>query len=239
MRLIQHLNELTYKPTTDGIVSDVTTFLMKQCSSIINVYKKTNNVLYRGITYGKFGEPILLVSKKMHREERFPKDMDPSAHEWLNKYFNDNVGWPVRNGISTTPSFQQAEDYGTAFIFFPQNRWKYAYLPDIDDLYSKQPYFPGKDADFDQFMDDIASGIEPPEPPGERWKWREIIEDWTNFFDNLESVRFGADHSGLSHAIHTAEGEIMFNSPNYWLLNRFHTKSEEVLEKIGLEYGRF
>ena len=232
MRLRQYMNELTYKPTMAGVVSDVTTFLKKQCSSIIDVYKKTNNVLYRGITYGKYGEPMLLVTKKMHKEERFPKDMASEVHEWMNKYFNEVVGWPIRNGISTTPSNSQAEDYGKAMIFFPQNRWKYAYLPDVDDLYSKQPHPPASDSDynFGKFMDDISNGIEPPEPPGYNW----YVDEWQDFFEILESVRFGADNSGLSNAIRTAPGEIMFNSPNYWLLNLDHVGGVEVLGNLGI-----
>ncbi len=233
------MNELTYKPTMAGVVSDVTTFLMKQCSSIIDVYKKTNNVLYRGITYGKYGEPMLLVTKKMHREERFPKDMDPDLHNWMNKYFNEVVGWPIRNGISTTPSYSQAEDYGKAMFFFPQNRWGYAYLPVVDDLYSKQPTVPGM-AGFDEFMDDIRNGITPENrhkgKPGEA-AFKKITADWEEFYENLESVRFGVDHSGLSHAIHTAPGEIMFNSPNYWLLNMDHVGGVEVLGNLGIGYS--
>jgi hypothetical protein len=82
------------------------------------------------------------VKKKGYiKSERRPKDIPKFLHEYMNKQFIKVAGWPVRNGVSTTPSTWQASSYGRPMLFFPIGKLRWAYMGNDDhriyDLYAE------------------------------------------------------------------------------------------------------
>jgi hypothetical protein len=147
--------------------------------------------------------------------------MDPAMHKELNIGFQNAFGWPVRNGISTTPYVQQAETYGTVGYFFPPNGYKFVYSLKIADLWQevKKFLFPV----FDE-------------------KQKFLGFDWMDNGNPILPFQFMEKYytdKNLKDAILKSKGEIMFNVPHYYLLlygniySNF-SPSKEFLESLNL-----
>ena len=146
--------------------------------------------------------------------------MDQDIHDQLNLIFESIFGWKVRNGISTSPMYQQAETYGGTGIFFPPNGSKFCYSPKINDLWS--------------FLDD-------------KYYWGTDNEKhWNDDFDIHKVIEGNYTDQNLPNAIKNAQGEIMFKAKNYYLLHfvpkdvRLSGHDErafEILEALGLPWS--
>lgn len=203
MRLIQYLNEnvaLSSFSDYDEVIKILTT----RCSDILNVYRKSGGTLYRGQSQNR-GSTIDFMEFKSHIKDRRPRDTGQAHHEELNKAFKSYFGWPVRNGVSTTPYVQQAESYGVVSYFFAPNGYKFVYSLKIADLWQElhkfiTPVF-DQNQKFQSFQwfQRFSDGSEVPIKPEEFMKNYYIDKD-------------------LTKAIKHSKGEIMFNVPYYYLL---------------------
>jgi len=132
MRLIQYLNE-SIKYVTDD-VDEIKEILQKKCGKIIKIYKNNNQFLYRG---KRIAQTKSLILKSGRLENRRPSDTPYEIHDLLNIFFKKKFGWPVRNGVFATSDSGEVEinDYGNVHYFFPEDRFKFCWSPEIRDLY--------------------------------------------------------------------------------------------------------
>jgi hypothetical protein len=230
MRLRQYITE---GPKSKEQVANV---LRLQCSKAIMAYRE-GKLLYRGM--GNWKADTLLQSFNM-RPNRQPRDTDPDMHRWMNERFVDSAGWPVRNGISVTPDYAQAGEYGWVQIFFPTNSYKYAYHPDVWDMWNILPYYNHLSfGPFDEFIEYAEKNEEPPEGiHGEEANaWRSTAEEWREFADDLDNFTTEKDES-LADSIFRASGEIMFHSNPFYLMNPNHDDAAHVMKLLGIDLSR-
>ena len=185
-------------------VNKVRNLITKNCSDISKLYKKHNKVFYRGTSDSK---PFL--EKKGRLTDRKPRDTNIEIHNQLNRLFKKEFGWPVRNGISASNSHGQtkyyAGEYGTSYVFFPINEFKYCWSKSYSDLYNDAPFmkrdFPKQWSNkeikewVDKYMNEFTS----------------IIETYTD--KNLDKVLRMGDTSFDNRR------EVMFNSKKYYLVS--------------------
>lgn len=110
----------------------------KECSEIINIYKKAGRVLFRG-TKSERRKPIdddNKIYKIVPRKRRNPKDTDKETQKILDNLFNQRFGWKPRSHGIFAAGIESASYYGTPHGFFPVNGFDYIWSPKIDDLYN-------------------------------------------------------------------------------------------------------
>ncbi|MCS7316867.1 MAG: hypothetical protein NZZ41_00905 [Candidatus Dojkabacteria bacterium] len=107
--------------------------IKRECSEIVNLYKKHLKFFYRG---SKDVEKEKVFIKKYPFPFRRPKDTPESLNLVVNKIFNE-IGFSVNryNSVFVTPNLSTAKNYGKPYIFFPKNGFKYLWSPEISDFY--------------------------------------------------------------------------------------------------------
>jgi len=128
MRLYRHLNEQVEN------IDEIIAILESNCNRVIKEYNKANDFLYRGTRDSKG-----FVEKTGRTKVRIPRNTPIEVHRMFNTVFKDKLGWKVRDGISTTPQEGWAGFYGNVYIFFPTNKYKFAWSPRYGDLYTDFP----------------------------------------------------------------------------------------------------
>jgi len=126
MRLKSYITEITF----DQKILPIRKTLERDCKEILQFYRY-GKFLYRGIRTND-SDPIFLT--KTPRDDRRPKDTAESIHDYMNKLYKKKFGWEVRNGISVSTSYGQADAYGNVHVFFPADGFKYVWHPDIYDF---------------------------------------------------------------------------------------------------------
>lgn len=140
----------------------------KECSEIINIYKKAGRVLFRG-TKSERRKPIdddNKIYKIVPRKRRNPKDTDKETQKVLDNLFNQRFGWKPRSHGIFAAGLQSAQYYGIPHGFFPVNGFEYIWSPKIDDLYN-------------DFVTEYEGEYEPENMPGM----------WVNVDDPKEKYR--------------------------------------------------
>jgi len=139
MRYLKYITEiLEYNPFGDRLKNEetlnhISSILIKECKPFIKEFIKfgREDFLYRG-TNNKFE---YIKKFKSYLEGRKPEETSLDLHNKSNKLFKEIFGWPVRNGISVTPSQNTANSYGINIcLFFPVGQYEYAYNPNIHDF---------------------------------------------------------------------------------------------------------
>ncbi len=168
MRFINQINE---DDELDKLKKDI----LSECSEILNLYKNTGKLLYRGL---KYHDSYGYITP---RDDRRPVDTPKEIHNALDKGFKDKFGWKSRSeGVFVTGDNKMTEIYGDTFIFYPVDGWKFIWSPDVNDLYID--FVEGGKLFVDQenkYYDEYG--------PDEKGYW----EDTTNFqhFENTESIK--------------------------------------------------
>jgi len=109
----------------------------KECSQIINEYKKIGKVLFRGARESNAREISPNIGKNVPRNDRKPKDTMWNHHDMMNNLFYDKFGWYVRSeGVFTSSSPSTAKSFGNLNLFLPANGYKYVWSERYKDLYS-------------------------------------------------------------------------------------------------------
>jgi hypothetical protein len=242
MRLRQYLTENINNPT------EVLNILKTECSQIIKDYNKAGKVLFRGTNDG---HDALLLAKNVHLEGRNPLDTKKAWHNWLNEYFIPIFGWPVRNGISTSPNRSQSGRYGNRVsIFFPVDGYKFVYSLKVEDLFQSIVSRMGLDfmddmdlANIRVFHNEVLDMMK--NNPGIKWgnlsrnkiielgwKDKEYHVDWMSVIEILKTYT----DKNLPKGIQKAPGEIMFNA-RYYLLDTRNPEVpiKEFLAELGLK----
>lgn len=110
--------------------------IKRECSQIVSLYKKHDNVLFRGLREGR--EYCYFI---IPRSNRRPTDTPSKIQEDLDDEFESSFGWRARSeGVFCTGSISTARSYnrptGTAYVIFPKNGFKYIWSPEYKDLFT-------------------------------------------------------------------------------------------------------
>jgi len=128
---------ITEKHTDVTIIADT---LRRDCISFVDDLKNAG-LVYRGRNVhdkttaserGKYG----LYRMKSRLEDRKPLSMRPKMHDAVNKVFEREFGWKVRNGVFTR-GMGDVTGYGEPHIFFPIGDYKFVWSPVVRDLWNK------------------------------------------------------------------------------------------------------
>jgi len=113
------------------VVDKFITTIKKNCSEIIDIYKETNKVLYRGSR--KYPSDCF---KGTIRQDRRPMSTYIDIQEMINEYLSKQGFSTNRsNCLFCSSTWSQAMIYGRVFIIFPKNGFHFLYS-DKDDLFS-------------------------------------------------------------------------------------------------------
>ena len=106
--------------------------LKSKCQPYLAVLKQSHKQpLFRGIR----GELSDLYAVVKPRVDRKPSDIPVEIHNALNHAFNEQFGFPYRNGIFCTGRMADAQDYGTAVVVFPVGELEYTWSSLSRDLF--------------------------------------------------------------------------------------------------------
>jgi len=214
MKLLHYLKE----EKTEEIID----ILKRECSQIINVYKKAHWALLRGesLEHSPFFSKVPRIADKT-KPARIPSSTPQDVHNYINVWFNDTFGWHVRNGVFTTGKLITASDYGTAYIFFPVDGYKFVYAEGISDLFI---FLPIK-LDWDR--NQIGRGDMTIRDRFYKIEWPELIKKHKFTDKNLEK----AVHEGI---MATISPEVIFKCKKYYGLNYRHEDRDEILLQLGI-----
>lgn len=233
MRLQQFINE------AENINDFLENVLLKECSQFIKATKKmSQKYLYRGMKEG------FDFKKFVPYKDRKPRDTNEILHKQLDKAFNEIYGWKVRSqGVFTTGSIWEAKKYGDAFLFFPANRYKYIWSPEIDDLTEYVDsfdwalwFFNGKpdemveESYFDEYPEKMTDGYDDAHFQAYRKKFDSMMEE-EMINDIYEIVEEEYKNNQLKQAIQSGS-EVVFNCKHYYLVNSRHLPLiEEIMRR--------
>lgn len=179
----------------DNDTESVVERLRKNCSQILNIYKKSAP-LWRGVKR-EMGN-LLELHKGRVSTGRHPRDTPFFVHEYLNAGMKKKVGWPVRNGVPVTTVHMQAKKYGDKFIFFPFNGFKWAYTIGVRDLYIELD---------DVVVDHLYHGL--------KLMTKKLADENPWFTEKLDDlIDKTVNRPWKEHA-----GEVFFNVNKYYLYN--------------------
>ena len=171
--------------------NDYAELIEKNCSQALRELKKAKGFLWRGTMSGGRDKEFMERSWKagMRPTMHTPKP----AHIFMNKKFKEEFGWNVRNGISATGDSMQSHVYGVGYMFFPFDKYKFVYNPDVRDVIFKVPNWDsGRGETKDQYIAKIWDPL------------TELIKGYTD--------------RDLPKAIES-DVEIMFKTKKYYLLH--------------------
>ena len=168
MRLVEYY--LQTELFEDDLYKDTMNIIKEECSDIIDLYKKTNSFIYRGLKRTDNKKAIVRnVYKITPRTDRSPKDTSWDDQEIIDGYFYKKFGWKPRSeGVFTSQTYSVAGSYGDVGIFLPVNGYKYLWSKKYGDLYS-------------DFFEDLVREYDPLDFEG---KWvDEHGEEYDGYYD--------------------------------------------------------
>jgi hypothetical protein len=117
-------------------VPDVDIAKLKQlCAPYIEVLKHTDGApLFRGYKGSRFTnvEGFNVIEPNLNR---VPVDTPRVLHDALNQSFKRAFGFPYRNGVFASSSYDDARYYGPVYAVFPIGELHYIWSKQISDLY--------------------------------------------------------------------------------------------------------
>lgn len=199
MRLEKYLNDATLFRSPDPVAwENLKPFIeeiIQEASKISDVYRKTGKFLYRGVKGNEW-----FLEKKGRTAVRIPRNTPVEYHRFLNKIFKDKFGWKVRDGISTTPQSGWADFYGNPYIFFPTNRYKFAWSEKYQDLYRDLP---------------ILHVTIPGRTTTKQW----LEKKKTTFVRAVNTYKDTDLEMAIRKGLAGSVGEVMFKVGKYYLVN--------------------
>lgn len=138
MKIFEILFETRSLTYLDHLKEDeIFDIIKKDCSRILEIYKKTKSFLYRGEKKNN------TFFKSTYPKERLPKDMPINLHNLLNNALKKSGFVATRdNSVFVTSSIDTAKFYGNVYVFFPKNGFYYTWSKNITDAYTDYELIP-------------------------------------------------------------------------------------------------
>jgi hypothetical protein len=142
MKIRKFLNENSNKDETIELIT-------KDCQPFLKECKNLGRFLYRGsqtigneLSQSKFIKKTPFLYSVLTRKNRTSSDTPIELHKYLNEQFKKKFGWFVRSeGVFTTFDEETASKYGSSYIFFPIDNYKYIYSNEVTDIYEHFGFF--------------------------------------------------------------------------------------------------
>lgn len=190
-KFYQYINEQQRHYPTDEDLENAWKTLSKDCSEIINFYKKSDIVNdFNGLFRGSLKNAGVISNKIKPRKDRRPTDTPQDIQIELDKAFKSEFGWKPRSqGVFSFGRARDAAFYGYPYAVFPSNGYKFLWSPNVPDLYVY-----------------LKSANVLSDFPGIEQKIKEIIDTYTN--------------KNLDKAIDSGH-EIMIGCKYYYLVSKY------------------
>ena len=207
----------------DKKFAEISSMIQRDCKPFLKEIKGGKSLLFRGNK-----RRINDISKVRSRlKDRIPSDTLKEIHNHMNKLYNNEFGWPVRNGIFATGNFNTTKSYGNGYIFFPIGKYEFVWSPDVEDF-------------FTQLEDDNEYLVYYPENYFDDYK---IKQDWENSDDgNWEYDGHSVDNDNPNDIIY----ELDIDEEDYdddlleWIpLITFEDYRNEVYERFEEERDEY
>lgn len=227
MKLLKYLNE----ESADYIVET----LDKECSDIIKIYSRAKWCLLRGekAQNKDFISRIPRIANSS-QDSRKPASTPEEVHDFINKWFDKKFGWPVRNGVFTTGKIGTASDYGTIYLFFPTDGYKFVYSKSISDLYSQMPMriewdkWTEKEREMWFYEKTWLPDLDSKNTNTSYTTWETVINKHHFTDKNLEeAVHEGVGHSGTPP-------EVVFKCKKYYGLSYNNVDRDKILTELDM-----
>lgn len=119
-------------PKVDAFVQKIET----ECSEIVSVYRKSKEVLMRGV---KGGTSMVAFQGRSWNDRR-PLDSDKMLQQIYDLYLKSKGFKALRsNSIFTTTNFYQAAGYGKVYFIFPKNGFSFHWCTERSDVQLNDP----------------------------------------------------------------------------------------------------
>lgn len=107
---------------------DIKEIIKRECNEFL---KECNGkYFYRGVK-----KNIKKIEFVIPRTNRKPSEIPLEVHNILNEKFNKKFGWKCRNGVFVSADEEIAGSYGSCYMFFPVDGYKYVWSPIVEDLW--------------------------------------------------------------------------------------------------------
>ena len=191
--------------------------VMGNCGEYIKAAKHTGMFLYRGSKTNSYED----VSYIVPRTNREPKSSSIEFHDFCDKYFLKKFGWAARSGGVFAKTGHISRIYGTPYLFFPVDGFKFIWSPKVSDLFGFdwliRSRYPLRPMDVENIKYTMVKGIFPNPKI-------ELDMDPTQALENILGTYID-DKFDLALA---SEFEIMFKCDGYYMVN----KSEKYIKEV-------
>lgn len=231
MRLKNYINEDVL------LADDVFGILKKDCPQTLKILSKSNFAYF---IYRASKKTVGTIEKITPRNNRIPKDMPTKLHNLIDNLFKKKFGWKARSvGVfAASQYFNNFNEYGTEYLFFPIGQFKFVWSPEIKDLYEMfdwdtLSYYKGGDVKKEVLYNDYNNYLDL--HPGEDMEYDEYIDKHEKIIDNAMKTRINDlvktyTDKDLTKALEKGH-EIMFKCDKYYLV----WPNEEIMDKIKEE----
>jgi hypothetical protein len=116
---------------------------LKACKPFLDEVGKMSyptKPLYRGVS--RYAGMNKWMVKQSHIEKRLPMNTEESIHLALNKAFEEEFGWKVRNGVFASGEKKDIKRYGHVWYFIPIGELDFVWSEKVDDLFISDSYTP-------------------------------------------------------------------------------------------------
>lgn len=122
------------------VTPELIKFIKKNCSEFLKIATKANAFLYRGFG-GSFSDTHKRAFIGMPRENRKPKDSYQNLQDQLDEYLTEKGFTALRsNSLFVTGSKTATSTYGSMYVIFPLNGYKFTWSQVEDDLILNDSY---------------------------------------------------------------------------------------------------
>jgi hypothetical protein len=134
----QNLNESTVPS------NNIQEFIKTNCKPFLQMINNdTSKLLYRGISRSRHDDKDNAFIDSGFYHNRKTSGLSLENHNILNDLFLKKFNKPFMNGLFTTGSKVQADEYGYIYAIFPIGKFNFVYNPNIHDMFYGLEY--GKD----------------------------------------------------------------------------------------------
>jgi len=107
--------------------------ILNECSEAVSLIKKTNKFMIRG-THGR--NTNTGIFKDVIRPDRLSRDTNAIISSFIDEWLVEHNFTAIRsNSLFVSSNWIQANQYGTLYIIFPKNGFKYTWFEKSADLY--------------------------------------------------------------------------------------------------------
>lgn len=183
--LRKQIAALEKKASNNPQIVKIVNAISKDCSQIVAYYRKSGNVLMRGIE----SKADIFVGRSW--ANRKPTHSKALYQELYDRVLKKNGFKALRsNSIFTTGRYDHAEEYGDVFIIFPKNGFAYHWNKEVPDLVLDDPTVIFKEGLILDLIDDANAWSAKNNKRLLDFDLYDIYDDPQGFINTLKRIKF-------------------------------------------------